>query len=543
MQNARKACGEHDELTQEAQNLHNVVRRLEQELGKPTCPINRDTETYEEQLEVLINGCKKNLNALDQVLTKYNALSEQERSGRQLWQKIRFGNGKMTDMADLRARLMYYTSAMSLFLNMVSLGTMGRVERQLNDAGGDLKEIKKSVNETVAEMMSKSKGPEGSIFTAYADDDQAVWREFRRELVQDGFSSSVITRHKKLIKSYIEELGSRGLLDDRIQDIEAVEQDFKFHRNSNDATEEQDFKSDLAPITEAKEQDPKSDLAPMNEAVEQELESDRSLENTAEEQDLRNDPAPMNEVEKQGLKSDPARTNEAEEQDLGSGSNANDEGEGQTPESYLDPKIETEEQNLKSDAVIEDALKPDLDTRRGLETSLGPQVVEESSVVSNGLTFTESFENLSEIFEHRSKTVDTSRVRRSEVGVSFSRPNSRTNSNANLPSHYGFSEIKDIHLMLVITSRWLDPVDNIETKESRLCSLLTVASASEILEVFVFEGFGILAERADYANYAKWAQYRDQKLPIAYTYMRFKSLKELYQEIDKQWKEQMPTGY
>ena len=48
----------------------------------------------------------------------------------------------MTDMADLRARLMYYTSAMSLFLNMVSLGTMGRVERQLNDAGGDLKRLK-----------------------------------------------------------------------------------------------------------------------------------------------------------------------------------------------------------------------------------------------------------------------------------------------------------------------------------------------------------------------------------------------------------------
>ena len=82
VQNARKAFGEHDELTQEAQNLHTVVRRLEQELGKPTCPINRDTETYEEQLEVLINGCKKNLNVLDQVLTKYNALSEQERSGR-----------------------------------------------------------------------------------------------------------------------------------------------------------------------------------------------------------------------------------------------------------------------------------------------------------------------------------------------------------------------------------------------------------------------------------------------------------------------------
>lgn len=107
---------------------------------------------------MLVNRCKKSISILDQVLTKYNALSEQERSGRRLWQKIRFGNGKMLDIADLRARLMYYTSAMSLLLNMVSLGTMGRVERQLHDAGGDLKDIKVSVNEIVAQMMAKSKG-------------------------------------------------------------------------------------------------------------------------------------------------------------------------------------------------------------------------------------------------------------------------------------------------------------------------------------------------------------------------------------------------
>ena len=225
VQNAQKACGEHDELTQEVLGLHLVIRRLEQEVRKPTCPINRDHDTYEEELEVLVQGCKKNLNVLDQVLTKYNALSDQERSGKRLWQKIRFGNGKVSDMAELRARLTYYTSAMSLFLNMVSLGTMGRVERQLNDAGGDLKEIKVSVNEIIAKLMSKSQGREGSILTAYADDDRAVWKEFRRELVHDGFSSSIIRKHKRLIKSYIEELGSRGLLDDVNPDNVAEERD------------------------------------------------------------------------------------------------------------------------------------------------------------------------------------------------------------------------------------------------------------------------------------------------------------------------------
>lgn len=216
VQNARKACGEHDELTREVLSLHVVLRRLEQEVEKPENPINEVNSggTHREELRVIFDGCKKVLNILDQVLTKYNALSERERSGRKLWQQIRFGNGKMTNLAEMRGKLTYYTSAMSLFLNMVSVGTMGRVERQMNNAGGDLKEIKVAVNSITAHLMSKSTRHEGSILTAYADDDRAVWKEFRRELLEDGFSSSVIRKHKDLIKAYIEELGSRGLLDE-----------------------------------------------------------------------------------------------------------------------------------------------------------------------------------------------------------------------------------------------------------------------------------------------------------------------------------------
>ena len=216
VQNARKACGEHDELTQEALSLHVVLRRLEQEAEKPESPFNgvQSGDSDKEELQVIIDGCRRVLSVLDQVLTKYNALGEQERSTRKLWQKIKFGNGKIANLAETRAKLTYYTSAMSLFLNMVATGTMGRVEQQMNDAGGDLKEIKVAVNGIAAHLISSSNRHEGSILTAYADDDRAVWKEFRRELLEDGFSSSVIQKHKILIKAYIEELGSRGLFDE-----------------------------------------------------------------------------------------------------------------------------------------------------------------------------------------------------------------------------------------------------------------------------------------------------------------------------------------
>ena len=225
VQNARKACGEHNELTQEVLSLHVVLRRLEHEIEKPETPLNgvRSGESDKEELQVIVNGCQKVLNILDQVLTKYNALGERERSAKRLWQKIKFGNGKMADMAEMRAKLTYYTSAMSLFLNMVSMGTMGMVERQMNDTGGDLKEIKAAVNGITAHLMSSSIRHEGSVLTAYADDDRAVWKEFRRELLGDGFSSSVIRKHKRLIKAYIEELGSRALFDEEDPNMDMEE--------------------------------------------------------------------------------------------------------------------------------------------------------------------------------------------------------------------------------------------------------------------------------------------------------------------------------
>ena len=213
VQNTRKACGEHDELTREVSILHVVLKRLEHEVAKPENPVNKPDDSYWEELEFIASRCHRVLKELDQILKKYSALSEMERSGRKLWQKIKFGNGQMADLAEYRSKVVYYTSGLSLWLKMISIGTMGSVEKQMNDAGGDLKEIKEAVNGITAHLTAKDR-PEGSVLTTYKGDDKAIWKEFRRDLIRDGFSSSVIGKHRHLIKAYIRELGDRGLLDD-----------------------------------------------------------------------------------------------------------------------------------------------------------------------------------------------------------------------------------------------------------------------------------------------------------------------------------------
>jgi hypothetical protein len=45
--------------------------------------------------------------------------------------------------------------------------------------------------------------------SSYVGDEKLVWKEFRTELVKEEFSSTLLKRHKDLIKEYILELGNR----------------------------------------------------------------------------------------------------------------------------------------------------------------------------------------------------------------------------------------------------------------------------------------------------------------------------------------------
>lgn len=214
VQNSRKAVGEHDELTHEASCLHIVLRRFEHECTKPDSPINKPGDPCREELESIVTGCEKVLCRLDSILRKYNTLSVRERSGRRLWHSFRFGN-KYVYIRDLRSKLSYYTSTITLFLNMVSSGTIGRVEQQMDNAGGELREIRLAVNGITAQLVTSTR-QDGSLLTPYPEDDTSVWKDFRRELIRDGFSSSVIEQYKYDIQEYVKELGNRGVLDEEV---------------------------------------------------------------------------------------------------------------------------------------------------------------------------------------------------------------------------------------------------------------------------------------------------------------------------------------
>jgi hypothetical protein len=217
VQNSRKACGAHDELTSEVTSLHIVLRRLEVEVSKPNSILNRIDGGVDrkEELAQLSSDCRRVLRVMDRILEKYNALSEEKRSVTRLWKKVQFGNGEMLDLAEIRLKISTSTSALTLFLNLLSIGSQGKVESYMESQGDELREMRRSLNWITASMQAKApKAGEGSILTTYAGDDKAIWKDFRRELIKEGFSSDVLRRHKETIKEYVMELGNLGALDD-----------------------------------------------------------------------------------------------------------------------------------------------------------------------------------------------------------------------------------------------------------------------------------------------------------------------------------------
>ncbi|KAE9376423.1 hypothetical protein N431DRAFT_312807, partial [Stipitochalara longipes BDJ] len=206
---AKRACGEHDELTREMSNLVTVLDLVQSEISDPDSAINMVRGHRRKAIENQIEGCLRHVQQMNAILTKFNALSDIECSGTlwQSWQKVRFANGAVKDIAQVRLKISTYTTAIHMSLTLLSFGSRGEAERQLSRQRGELRGITESINMLVAKLNASSS--EGSIWSKYTDDDVDFWRSIRRQLVKKGYKSRIIRNHESLIQAYVRELETR----------------------------------------------------------------------------------------------------------------------------------------------------------------------------------------------------------------------------------------------------------------------------------------------------------------------------------------------
>lgn len=121
----------------------------------------------------------------------------------------------MKDLVNIRSELSTHTQAFSMFLNLLSIGSQGKVKQYMDSQGRDLREIKMSLNWVTASLQATGRGENSkSILTTYTDDDKETWKNFRRELIKEGFSHEILKQHKRTIREY------RGALDTVLTDRE-----------------------------------------------------------------------------------------------------------------------------------------------------------------------------------------------------------------------------------------------------------------------------------------------------------------------------------
>ncbi|KAI9719218.1 MAG: hypothetical protein M1812_003548 [Candelaria pacifica] len=202
----RDARGEYRDLSRDVDSLYLVLCKVRDEAERPESLLNRQDSPQE--LDKLIRNCEEVLKQLSALVKKYGHLGK-ERPG--VWERMKTPKG--ADLAGLRGKLTAQTAALSVYLETLGLGGIGRTEKKVDDVGNQLPGIKDAINNMAAEMRAGRR--EGSVMTTHTDDDKLVWREFRRELISEGYSSKVIGRFKESIKTYIKELEKQGLLDEK----------------------------------------------------------------------------------------------------------------------------------------------------------------------------------------------------------------------------------------------------------------------------------------------------------------------------------------
>lgn len=210
----RDAGGEYDEISREVRGLHTVLRHLKYEVEAPESPLNRDRSIWGRQLAPIIGDCDFTLRNLDELLAKYGRLANNGAGSpttpRILWDKMRFGSNEMDQLGGIRVKLISHKTSLTLFLDTIQLHQSGKMATTLDNHGGQLDVILDKVDSIAERMTQKS----GSVMTSYDDDDKEVWKQFRRELVAEGFSSDVLQQHKDVLRAYIREIDQKGLLNE-----------------------------------------------------------------------------------------------------------------------------------------------------------------------------------------------------------------------------------------------------------------------------------------------------------------------------------------
>ncbi|KAM5370797.1 hypothetical protein ACJA88_009868 [Fusarium oxysporum] len=177
-------------------NLHIALRHLRIEAADQDSVLSNvqasSSSVYGRQLEPLVDDCEFTLGQLERHLDKYGdgraVMPEDERQRNQ-------------ELSVIKHKLVGDKTSVEMFLDAVQLHAENRPTRVVEGQEG-LERIKDVVDEIATKLFRNRN--EGS----FTEDEDGLWREFKIELEDQGFSPQVLRKHKDVLRAYVRELES-----------------------------------------------------------------------------------------------------------------------------------------------------------------------------------------------------------------------------------------------------------------------------------------------------------------------------------------------
>ena len=210
----KSASAEFREIQNEVISLRTAIQELQDEAENHDSILNRAGPGRKGELNNIMHNCTEVLRELQQLLARYKSLGTNQK---RTWDRLKFGSEGVQQVRD---KLMFHTSALTLFLTSLGTGSLGRIEKKLDDLAAEIRAGHH-------EPSLLSVGDEGDS----PGNQDCVWRLLTEELSEE-FTREEVELYKDEIKSYIRKLVGRGDLEEITPSSDLV--DFSDHDASFD---------------------------------------------------------------------------------------------------------------------------------------------------------------------------------------------------------------------------------------------------------------------------------------------------------------------
>ncbi|KAF2182262.1 hypothetical protein K469DRAFT_587173 [Zopfia rhizophila CBS 207.26] len=196
----KKACGEYASITCDLAVLQTLLMRVEAETEAPNSLFAHNPDDLK-GWRTLYKGCRSLVAELEEILNKYKSLGT---SRRRNWDRIRM-NHKNLD--SLSRQLVKQIACLSAFVSVLGISSQARVENEV------FPKLLQRMDYIAAQIRNGS-ASSSTALTTYDNDDKAVWREFRRDMISAGIRSGDIHKYSAALRTYLARLQREGLLDE-----------------------------------------------------------------------------------------------------------------------------------------------------------------------------------------------------------------------------------------------------------------------------------------------------------------------------------------